>query len=322
MTILVTGGAGYIGSHFVLRLKEQKQNVVVYDNLSTGHARLVKESNLIQADVRDEETLVKVMREHGVTAVVHFAASCYVGESVTDPAKYYNNNVYGSLVLLQAMVRAGVKKIVFSSSCATYGLGSGRPITEETEQLPINPYGATKLMTERMLADFSSAHGINYTVLRYFNAAGADLHQRTGELHEPETHLIPLVLQVAKGIHQSVNILGTDYETPDGTCIRDYVHVLDIAEAHLLALLHMDDGKSRGCFNIGSETGFSVREVVAACSRVTGRAIKTVESARRPGDPPVLVATAEKIRRQLGWTQQYSSLDKIIESAWRWEQIN
>lgn len=321
MTILVTGGAGYIGSHCVQQLLQQGTPVLVYDNLSTGFEELVMvpPSDFIRGDIQDTRLLVDVMRTRGVTAVMHFAGSCYVGESVEKPEIYYRNNFYGSLQMLSAMREAGVKRFIFSSTCATYGHPQVLPLAEDHPLAPVNPYGLTKRAVEGMLSDFSAAYGLQYVSFRYFNAAGADPGGRTGECHDPETHLIPLVLQTAAGERSHITILGTDYPTPDGTCIRDYVHVNDIALAHILGLSYLEDGGPSTVFNLGSETGHSVREIISACEKVTGRSIPVVEGERRPGDPPRLVASAKKIRSQLGWKPTFDSLERIIETAWQWE---
>jgi len=319
MHVLVTGGAGYIGSHAVVRLLEAGHEVTVVDNLSTGHRGAVPAERLFQCDIADTDRLVTLMRQRRVDAVMHFAASCLVPESVADPAKYYENNVIGTLRLLAAMRQADVRLIVFSSTCATYGLPSRVPIPEDERQEPINPYGFSKLAIERALRDYAAAYGLGAVALRYFNAAGADPSGRMGEDHEPETHLIPIVLQVALGQRPHVKIYGTDYPTPDGTCIRDYIHVLDLAEAHRLALERLAPGRF-DAYNLGTGRGYSVREVIDVARRVTGRKIEAVEAARRPGDPPELVAAADRVRRELGWRPQHSELEHIIETAWRWHK--
>ncbi len=321
MHVLVTGGAGYIGSHAVVRLLEAGHEVTVVDNLSTGHRSAAPRDRLIECDIADTDTLAALMRGRRVEAVMHFAASCLVPESVQEPAKYYENNISGTLRLLAAMRRAGVQLIVFSSTCATYGLPSRVPIAEDERQEPINPYGFSKLAIERALREYSAAYGLGAVALRYFNAAGADPAGRLGEDHDPETHLIPIVLQVALGQRPCVKIYGTDYPTRDGTCIRDYIHVLDLAEAHRLALERLEPGRF-DAFNLGSGRGYSVREVIEVARRITGKQIEAVESDRRPGDPPELVAAANRVRRELGWSPNYSDLDYIIETAWQWHSTH
>jgi UDP-glucose-4-epimerase GalE len=321
MRILVTGGAGYIGSHIVRLLPTRGHDVWVYDNLSYGHRAAVPSERLIVADLADRETLQKSLRDQRIDAIIHLAALAYVGESVTDPARYYQNNVIGSLQLLEAIREIGIQRLVFSSSCATYGVPERLPITESTPQKPVNPYGFTKLTIETALADYSRAYGIGYIALRYFNAAGASLDGVLGEDHRPETHLIPLVLQTALGLRPYVKIYGMDYPTPDGTCIRDYIHVEDLALAHLLALEHIQPRKAEA-FNVGTGRGHSVREVIEAARRVTGRRIAEVQRPRRPGDPPELIAASQKIGKCLGWRPAFSDLDQIIETAWNWHRAH
>jgi UDP-glucose 4-epimerase len=322
-TILVTGGAGYIGSHAVLALQQAGYHVIVLDNLVYGHqdiAEKVLKVELIQGDTNDRPLLDKLFTTHNVSAVMHFAAYAYVGESVTDPAKYYQNNFVGTLTLLEAMLAASVKHFVFSSTCATYGVPQIIPIPEDHPQNPINPYGATKLMVERVLADFSHAYDFKSVSFRYFNAAGADPEGRLGEDHNPETHLIPLVLQTALGLRDSITIFGTDYPTPDGTCVRDYIHVTDLAQAHVLGLAYLLDGGDTTIFNLGNGNGFSVREVIETARQVTGREIKAIEHDRRPGDPPALVGSADRARSILGWNPQYADLHTLLSHAWSWHQ--
>ncbi|MBD2308407.1 UDP-glucose 4-epimerase GalE [Chroococcidiopsis sp. FACHB-1243] len=322
-TILVTGGAGYIGSHAVLALKRAGYGVVVLDNLVYGHRDLVEQVlqvDLIVGDINDRPLLDELFAKHDIAAVMHFSAYAYVGESVTTPDKYYRNNVVATLTLLEAMQAASIDKFVFSSTCATYGVPKTVPIPEDHPQSPINPYGATKLMVERILADFDVAYGFKSVCFRYFNAAGADPTGLLGEDHDPETHLIPLILQTALGKRQSVSIFGTDYDTPDGTCIRDYIHVSDLADAHILGVEYLLQGGDSTTFNLGNGNGFSVREVIDAAKQVTGREIKVVESDRRAGDPPALVGSGEKARKILGWNPQYPEIDKIISHAWNWHQ--
>lgn len=321
--VLVTGGAGYIGSHAVLALQKAGYEVVVFDNLVYGHRDIVEnvlKVELIEGDTNDRELLDRVFASRSFSAVMHFAAYAYVGESVTQPDKYYRNNVTGTLTLLEAMVAAGIRSFVFSSTCATYGVPKTVPIPEDHPQDPINPYGMTKLMVERMLADFDRAYDFRSVSFRYFNAAGADPQGRLGEDHQPETHLIPLVLMAALGKRESISIFGTDYPTPDGTCIRDYIHVTDLAEAHVLGLDYLLKGGNSQQFNLGNGNGFSVREVIEMARRVTGRSITAIECDRRPGDPPALVGSAEKARSVLGWNPQYADLEKILSHAWQWHQ--
>ena len=322
-TVLVTGGAGYIGSHAVLALQQTGFDVVVFDNLVYGHRDVVEDVlkvELVVGDTNDRALLDSLFASRPFAAVMHFAAYAYVGESVTAPDKYYRNNVTGTLTLLEAMVAASIKNFVFSSTCATYGVPNQVPIPEDHPQNPINPYGATKLMVERILADFDQAYGLKSVSFRYFNAAGADPEGRLGEDHNPETHLIPLVLFTALGRQDAISILGTDYPTPDGTCIRDYIHVTDLAQAHVLGLEYLLNGGDSQKFNLGNGNGFSVREVIETARRVTGKAIPAVERDRRPGDPPALVGSAEKARTLLGWNPQYADLTQILTHAWQWHQ--
>jgi UDP-glucose 4-epimerase len=322
-TILVTGGAGYIGSHTVLALLRAGYEVVILDNLVYGHRDLVEQVlqvELIQGDTGDRALLDDLFKTRNITAVMHFSAYAYVGESVTDPAKYYRNNVLGTLTLLEAMLAASVKKFVFSSTCATYGVPEVIPIPENHPQNPINPYGATKLMVERILSDFDVAYEFKSVRFRYFNAAGADPSGSLGEDHNPETHLIPLVLQTALGKRKSISIFGTDYPTPDGTCIRDYIHVSDLADAHVLGLEYLLKGGDSQAFNLGNGSGFSVREVIAAAQEVTGIDIPVEECDRRPGDPPALIGTSEKAITTLGWQPKYPDIKDIVAHAWQWHQ--
>lgn len=322
-TILVTGGAGYIGSHTVLALKQAGFDVIILDNLVYGHRDLVEkvlQVELVVGDTGDRPLLDDLFKTHDVAAVIHFSAYAYVGESVSDPAKYYRNNVLGTLTLLEAMLAASVKNFVFSSTCATYGVPEVVPIPEDHPQNPINPYGATKLMVERILSDFDVAYGFKSVRFRYFNAAGADPNGRLGEDHNPETHLIPLVLQTALGKRESISVFGTDYPTADGTCIRDYIHVSDLADAHVLGLEYLLKGGDSEVFNLGNGNGFSVKEVIETAKQVTGKDIKVVECDRRPGDPPALIGSGDKAKKILGWHPQYSSLKEIITHAWQWHQ--
>lgn len=321
--ILVTGGAGYIGSHAVLSLKQAGYTVIVLDNLVYGHRELVEDVlqvKLICGDINDRALLDQIFTQHQIEAVMHFAAYAYVGESVTNPAKYYRNNVAGTLTLLEAMVAAGVSKLVFSSTCATYGVPQQLPIPETHPQNPINPYGMSKLMVEAMLTDFDHAYGLRSVRFRYFNAAGADPSGRLGEDHNPETHLIPLVLLTALGKRESIAVFGQDYDTPDGTCIRDYIHVTDLAEAHVQGLAYLLEGGATEVFNLGNGNGFSVQDVIATAARVTGRSIPVVMADRRPGDPAVLVGSAVKASQILNWKPLYPELDVIVEHAWKWHQ--
>ncbi len=315
MNVLVTGGAGYIGSVVVERLIADGHLAVVYDNLSKGHRSAVApEAVFMQADLQDNEALINALSEHKIEAVIHMAADSLVGESMADPLKYFGNNAGGAMSLLNAMLKTGVKKIVLSSTAAVYGAPEAMPITEEAPQNPTNPYGESKLMIEKMLRWCDEAYGLRHVSLRYFNAAGAtDL---CGEDHEPETHLIPNVLRVAAGKASHVNIFGEDYPTPDGTCVRDYIHVIDLAAAHVLALNVMD--RRSEIYNLGYGSGYSVAEVVEMARQVTGHLISTESAPRRVGDPPVLIASPDKIMRDLGWNPRHSELDRIIESAWRW----
>ncbi len=317
MRILVTGGAGYIGSHAVRLFLERGHDVWVYDNLSVGHRRAVPAERLIVGDLAERDRLDQVLVERRIEAVVHFAASAHVGESVQKPALYYQNNVVNTLNLLDGMRRHGIDKIVFSSTCATYGVPEKVPITEEEKQSPINPYGNTKLAVERALADFAVAYQWGFAALRYFNAAGASADGSIGEDHDPETHLIPLVIQAALGQRQAIQVFGTDYPTPDGTCVRDYIHIDDLAEAHLLALLALAPGKHLR-YNLGTGRGYSVREVIRMAEQVSGKKVPSQEVGRRPGDPPFLVAAADKARRELGWEPRYPDLKPILETAWNW----
>jgi UDP-glucose-4-epimerase GalE len=319
MRILVTGGAGYIGSHAVRLFLERGHDVWVYDNLSAGHRAAVPADRLVVADLSQTDRLDQVLVERRIEAVVHFAALCYVGESVTQPARYYDNNLVNTLRLLEAVRRHGVGRFVFSSTCATYGVPEKLPITEDTPQRPINPYGRTKLAVEYALGDYAHAYGLGFAALRYFNASGAHADGSLGEDHSPETHLIPLVIQAAQGRRPQVEVFGTDYPTPDGTCIRDYIHVDDLAEAHLLALERLQPGQARH-YNLGIGRGYSVREVIRAVEQVSGKRVPVKESPRRPGDPPELVAVSERVRKELGWTPRYTDLESVVATAWNWHE--
>lgn len=318
MRVLVCGGAGYIGSHTVRQLQKAGHEALVLDNLCKGHRVSIGEVPLINTDITDKQALAQVFSSHKIDAVMHFAAYSLVGESVKKPLAYYRNNVLGSLNLLEVMQSCGVEYFIFSSTAAVYGEPVQIPITEDHPTCPTNPYGASKLAVEDMLYWFSRAHGLRYTSLRYFNAAGADRVGDIGEDHSPETHLIPLVLKVAQGQLPEICVFGTDYPTPDGTCIRDYIHVTDLADAHILALKRLAQGGGAGIYNLGNGMGFSVREVIRAAEEVAGRQIKVVESERRRGDPAVLIASADRAKRDLGWRPRYDDLKTIITTAWNW----
>lgn len=318
MRVLVTGGAGYVGSHAAKLLAKSGHEVVILDNLAEGHRHSVGKLPLVIADLLDRDSLIGALRDHEIEAVMHFAALAYVGVSVREPAKYYQNNIVGSLVLLDAMRAVGVDRIVFSSSCATYGIPKQVPIPEDHPQNPISPYGFTKYVVERALADYSHAYGLGYAALRYFNASGAAADGTLGEDHDPETHLIPLILQVALGQREYVEIFGTDYPTPDGTCIRDYIHVDDLALAHQKALELLEQGMELK-LNLGTGCGASVQEVIDLCREITGHPIPTRAAPRRAGDPPGLVADARAAQRILNWQPRYS-MREIIETAWAWHQ--
>ncbi|MGH7037686.1 MAG: UDP-glucose 4-epimerase GalE [Stellaceae bacterium] len=318
-SVLVTGGAGYVGSHACKALAGAGYLPVAYDNLSRGHREAVRWGPLIEGDTADRTRLLAAIKQHQIGAVLHFAAFAYVGESVADPALYYRNNLVGSLALIEAMRESGVTKIVFSSTCATYGVPDAVPIPESARQAPINPYGETKLAVERAL-HWYAAHGLRSVSLRYFNAAGADPAGEIGERHDPETHLIPLVLEAALGRRAVVEVYGTDYPTPDGTAIRDYVHVADLAAAHVLALDHLTAGGESLMLNLGTGSGHSVRAVIAAAERISGRRVPYRAAPRRPGDPPVLVADARLATERLGWRPSASDLDTIIGTALAWHR--
>jgi len=317
--ILVTGGAGYVGSHTVKRLQQQGYDCLVLDNLVHGHREFVKDTELIEGDLSDPSLLNDVFSGNRIAAVMHFSAYAYVGESVTQPLKYYENNVGSTITLLRCMLEAGVARFIFSSSCATYGNPSHVPITEEHPQNPVNPYGASKVMVERILRDFDQAYGLRSVVFRYFNAAGADPGGEIGEWHDPETHLIPLLLEVAAGERESVQIHGSDYPTPDGTCVRDYIHVCDLADAHIQGLIYLLGGGNSDFFNLGNGNGFSVKDVVEAVARVSQCSVRHVYGPRRPGDPPILVGSAAKAKRMLGWKPQFPELEEILRTAWLWQ---
>jgi UDP-arabinose 4-epimerase len=317
-SVLITGGAGYVGSHCAKALAEAGHDVIVFDNLSCGHREFVRWGPLIEGDIRDSRALEALFKAHHLDAVMHFAALAYVGESVKVPGRYYDVNVDGTRVLLDTMVRAGISLIVFSSSCAVYGQPDSMPIIESTQCVPINPYGFTKFVCERMIRDFGEAYGVRSVRLRYFNAAGAEETGEIGEDHNPETHLIPLVLEAASGVRSTVQVFGTDYDTPDGTAIRDYVHVSDLADAHVLAVEHLLAGKGSIALNLACGLGASVRAVVDTARVVTGCKIDARDAPRRPGDPAILVADATRARELLGWSAKRSDLATMIGDAWRW----
>lgn len=318
--VLVTGGAGYIGSHACKALSQAGYQPVACDNLVYGHPWAVQWGPLEQGDIADRVWLNDLIARYQPVAVMHFAAYAYVGESVQDPGKYYRNNVAGTLTLLEAMRDHQIGYFIFSSTCATYGIPEQVPIVEETPQAPINPYGASKLMIERMLADFEVAHGLRSLCLRYFNAAGADADAEIGEDHDPETHLIPLAIKAAQRGEPQLAIFGTDYPTPDGTAVRDYIHVTDLADAHVRALKDLRSGGASGVLNLGTGQGYSVREVVNAIEAISGRPVPVREAPRRAGDPPILVANPERAMQRLNWRPTSSDLPSIIETAWRWHE--
>lgn len=319
-TILVAGGAGYIGSHTVKYLLKNNYKVVVLDNLVYGHREAVMSENFEQVDLADKVALDKVFKKYDVDAVIHFAAYAYVGESVTNPKKYYNNNVVNTLNLLDTMIENNVKNIVFSSTCATYGNPKYMPLDEKHPQSPINPYGKTKLMIEQIMEDYETAYGLKYIALRYFNAAGCDSQGELGESHTPETHLIPLVLKAIKGEIPKITVFGTDYDTEDGTCIRDYIHVEDLADAHMLAVEKLFKDKISYCINLGTGIGTSVKEIIKASEQVTGKAVPLEYGERRPGDPDKLFASNQKAKDVLGWNPKYTNIQDLIKTAWLWEE--
>lgn len=321
MAILVLGGAGYIGSHTALELVKAGNEVVIADNLVTGYRKAIPEgAKFYEGDLRDSDFLDNLFHQEKIDAVIHFAAYSLVGESVTNPLKYYDNNLYGTKVLLEAMVKNNVGKIVFSSTAATYGEPENIPILESDRTCPTNPYGETKLAMEKMFKWTAEAHGLRYVSLRYFNACGADESGTIGEAHNPESHLIPLILQVPNGKRETISIYGTDYDTPDGTCIRDYIHVTDLAQAHILAVQYLNNGGESDIFNLGNGVGYSVREVIETARKVTGHPIPATETSRRAGDPARLVASSEKAKSVLGWKPVHDSLEEIIASAWNWHK--
>ena len=324
MKILVLGGAGYIGSHTVYELIDAGEEVVIIDNLETGYKEAVHPKAVFyQGDLRDRAFLDIVLdKEKDIDAVIHFAANSLVGESMSDPLKYYDNNLCGTKTLLEALLAHQIDKIVFSSTAATYGEPESVPILETDKTSPTNPYGETKLSMEKMFHWVGKAHGLRYVSLRYFNACGAHESGTIGEAHNPETHLIPLILQVPNGQREAISIFGTDYDTKDGTCVRDYIHVTDLAQAHILAVKYLMDGGESNIFNLGNGVGFTVREVIETAKQVTGKPIQVVESGRRAGDPAVLIASSEKARKVLGWNPQHADLPEIIASAWKWHSTH
>ena len=320
MSVLICGGAGYIGSHTNKELNRRGYETVVLDNLIYGHREAVKWGRFVQGDLANEKDIEAAFdaADTPVEAVIHFAAFAYVGESVADPEKYYFNNVANTLNLLRVMRRRGCDKIIFSSTCATYGEPERVPITEDMPQNPINPYGATKLTVERIFKDYAAAYSLKFAVLRYFNAAGADPDGEIGESHDPETHIIPLVLDAASGRRADIKVFGTDYNTPDGSCVRDYIHVTDLADAHVRALEHLKGGGENLFLNLGNERGTSVLELIDSVKRVTGRDFTVTPAPRRPGDPAILIGSRDKARRILGWEPRYADIDTIVKTAWNW----
>jgi UDP-glucose 4-epimerase len=321
MTVLVTGGAGYIGSHMVRCLRLAGREVVVLDDLSTGHRDAIPgDVPFVEGDIASTKVVGELVREHGVDSIVHFAAKIQVGESVVNPRLYYTGNLAATIALLESALSLDVKAFILSSTAAVYGHPETDPIPEDEPTRPINPYGETKLAVEKMLASYAHAYGLRYAALRYFNAAGADAESGLGERHEPESHLIPLVLDAASGLRDAITVFGRDYPTPDGTCIRDYIHVMDLAEAHLAALDHLRGGGESGAFNLGTGRGHSVREVIETCRRVSGREIPVRVGDRRPGDPPSLVASPRRAERAFGWKAKRSDLESIVRDAWRFHE--
>lgn len=320
--ILIVGGAGYIGSYMCKYLAKNGYHPIVLDNLVYGHRLAVKWGPFIEGSMADAKLLDRIFTEYPVAAVMHFAAFCYVGESVEDPGKYYQNNVAATITLLEAMLENNIHHFIFSSSCAVYGEPVEIPITEQHPYNPINPYGRSKLMVEKILEDFRAAYGLEYVALRYFNAAGADPEGEIGEEHDPETHLIPLVLKTALGQRETINIFGNDYATKDGTCIRDYIHIDDLAQAHLLALDRLLNGLPGGKYNLGNGNGYSVKEVIAVARDITSKQIPAKIVERRPGDPAVLIGSSEKAFKELGWKPQFADLNAIVATAWQWHKTH
>ena len=318
--ILIVGGAGYIGSHVNKVLNERGYETIILDNLSYGHEESVKWGTLCKCDLANINEVDDIFTKYDINAVMQFSSFIDVGESVRNPEKYYNNNVVNTMNLLNVMLKHDVKKFIFSSTCATYGIPQKIPLTENLPQNPINPYGWTKLMVERILKDYDTAYGLKSVILRYFNASGADESGIIGEWHNPETHLIPLILDAAMGKREDIKIFGTDYDTPDGTCIRDYIHVTDLADAHILSLEYLNKNNQSNQFNLGNGQGFSVREVIESVKRVTGRNFNVTQTQRREGDPAILIGSSKKAKDTLGWDPQYVNIDKIIETAWNWHQ--
>ena len=323
MNVLVTGGAGYIGSHVVKILTNYGYKPIILDDLSTGHAKAVHGHELIEGDLKNKNFVLNVFKNYKLGAVIHLAASSIVGESVKKPEKYYRNNLIGTINLLKAMKLFNVNKIVFSSTAAVYGQPKNIPISEDEKTNPNNPYGRSKLYIENIMNDYKNAYGLKYISLRYFNAAGADLSGEVGEDHNPETHLIPIILQVALGKRKKISIFGTDYPTKDGTCIRDYIHVLDLAEAHILALKALNKSSNHSnIYNLGNGKGFSVKEVIDEVRKITGKSIEVSEGEKRKGDPPKLIAKSSRAKNELGWDPQYNDLRTIIKTAWDWHLMN
>ena len=321
MAVLVLGGAGYIGSHTVYELIDKGEETIVIDNLQTGHLEAVHpKAKFYKGDIRDKEFLDNVFKKEQIDSVIHFAANSVVPESMTDPLKYYDNNLYGTMILLKSMVENGIDKIVFSSTAATYGEPENIPIKETDKTEPINTYGETKLAMEKMFKWVSNAHNIKYVSLRYFNACGAHKSGKIGEAHNPETHLIPLILQVPNNLRENIKIFGDDYDTKDGTCIRDYIHVTDLAQAHILAIEYLKKNNKSDIFNLGNGIGFSVKEIIETARNVTGHPIPAIVSPKRPGDPAQLIASSEKAEKLLGWKQLYANPEDIINSAWNWHK--
>ncbi len=321
MSVLVLGGAGYIGSHTVRQLCDKNESVIVVDNLATGYEKSVDtRAKFYQGDISDIDFIVDICQKESVDSMIHFAAFSLVGESVNEPLKYYENNLCKTKNLIEAMVKADVKKIVFSSTAATYGEPKNIPILENDPTEPTNPYGETKLAMEKMFKWAGNAHGIEFVSLRYFNACGADISGEIGEAHQPESHLIPLILQVPNNQREAVYIFGTDYDTPDGTCVRDYIHVTDLSDAHILALEYLNKGGKSAVFNLGNGVGFTVREVIETARKVTNHPIPAIESPRRAGDPAKLIASSEAAKKVLGWKPKHESLEEIIQSAWNWHK--